>query len=74
VVEIHKGIGRPEDLAQGFAADQFTGVLDQVDKNAEGLLADFHLHPVAPQLRVGCVDLENAEAPDPSVVFKGFQS
>jgi hypothetical protein len=64
VVEVDEGIGGPEDATEVFAADELAGMLEEIDKHPEGLLADTDGNAVAPQLEIASVDLKDTETPD----------
>ena len=64
VVEVNEGVGGPEDTAEVFAADELAGMLEEIDKHPERLLADANGNAVAPQLGIASVDFKDAETPD----------
>jgi hypothetical protein len=64
VVEVHEGVGGPEDTAEVFAANELAGMLEEIDKHPEGLLADPDRNAVAAKFEIASVDLIDAETPN----------
>jgi hypothetical protein len=64
VVKVDERVGGPEDPTEVFAADELAGVLEEIGKHPEGLLADTDRNAVAPQFEIARVDFKDAETPD----------
>ena len=73
MIEIDKSVVGPEKVTQVFAPDEFTGVIDKVHENAEGLLAESDAGAAPAQLGIARINLEDAKTPDSSLIFEGFQ-
>ena len=63
VVEIDKRAGGPERPLQVFAGNQFPGMFQQEDQDAEGLITNLGGRAVPAQFVVAHVYLEDAETP-----------
>jgi hypothetical protein len=65
VIEINKGVRRPETLLQFFTGDHFSWTLKQNLQNLQRLLLQLYLHALLSQFsRVG-INLEGAESNGP---------
>jgi hypothetical protein len=72
VLEIDKGVSRPQNAPEIFPADQFTGMFEEVDKDAERLLANLDADAIAAQFEIRRINLEYAKAPPPGAFLQGF--
>jgi len=61
-VEVNECALRPEPLSQFFTADDISGVLQEQDKNAKGLVLNFDAEAIPRQSALGYVRLKQAEA------------
>jgi len=62
MVEIDKGVRRPQALAESFAFNQLTGPLQQHDQNFKGLTLQFDSDPTLPQLTCFQVYFESSKS------------
>jgi len=62
VVEVNKGVGRPQSVAKIIARHYLSRTLQQQGQNLQGLLLQLHLDPVTPQLSCAQVNLKGSEA------------
>jgi len=73
MIEIDEGVGWPQKAAEVVASYEFTGVIDEVDKDAERLFTKSHAGAAAAQFGIARIDLEDAETPDTGLILEGFQ-
>src|SRR5277367_2003168 len=62
VIEIHKGVGGPDGLAEAFASDDLSGILEECGEDLKGLLLKTDACAVLTQLSGGQVGFEDSEA------------
>ena len=72
MVEVDECVGGPEDTAEVFAADELAGMLEEIDKPPEGLLADSDGNAVAPQFEIARIDFKDTENARPARYSAGL--
>lgn len=73
MVKVDIRIGGPEKAAKVFAGDDISGVLEQLDENAERLLPELDAYAAAAKLHPERIDFVDAEAPCAGAIFQRWQ-